>query len=353
MTDRSAVRRPSLPALFVCAALLSTPALAAKTDVVVLTNGDHLTGEIKQLRYGRLTFKTDNLGTVSIEWDKIASISTNQVLQLEMKDGGRYIGRSPAPGPAPGILRLTPASPAGGDGPTDVSMADVIRVDYLEQGQWLSRLEGAVSAGYAFTQASDVQQFNFAGNVGTRTTKRRWDLALDAQATGQASGPSSERASLVGTFERFLPNRYYYEGALQFTRNSELGLDLRSLVGGTFGRYLVQSRDREWRAGAGLAVSRELRSDGTSRDSLEAQLSTGWRLFRYDSPKRDVTTTLAMLPSLTERGRVRGEASIDVRYEIVKDLFFKISLYDSYDNKPTEGAPNNDWSTSTALELSF
>lgn len=122
-----------------------------------------------------------------------------------------------------------------------------------------------------------------------------------------------------------------------FAQNDELGLDLRSLVSGTVGRYLVQRQDREWRAGAGLAVSRERRADGTTVESIELPLTTSLRLFRLDSPKTDVKIELAVLPSLTESGRVRGEASVNARHEIIHDLFFEISLYDSYDNRPPRG----------------
>jgi hypothetical protein len=36
-------------------ALAGSPALAAKTDVIVLKNGDRLTGEVDQLERGKLT----------------------------------------------------------------------------------------------------------------------------------------------------------------------------------------------------------------------------------------------------------------------------------------------------------
>ena len=150
-----------------------------------------------------------------------------------------------------------------------------------------------------------------------------------------------------------MPDRYYYEATLEFTHNQELGLDLRSLVGATFGRYLVQGQGREWRAGAGLAASAEEGSDGSRRESLEAVLTTSLRLFRFDSPETNVTANLTLLPSLTESGRLRGEGSLELRHEIVNDLFFEISLYDSYDNEASEGAESNDWSIVTGLGYSF
>ena len=333
--------------------LLAPLALAEKTDVVVLVNGDHITGEVKELSYGQLKFKTDNMGTIYIEWDKIASVSTRQVLQVELTDGSRHVGRSPEPAPQQSVLRLAPVGRAQGESVVDLPMADIVRVAYLEQGRWIERLKGAISLGYSFTQASSIEQFNLSGNIGTRNSKHKWDISLDAQTTNQDNAPGSQRSALVGTFEKFMPNRYYYESTLEFTKNRELGLDLRTLLGATYGRYLVQNQGREWRAGAGLAASQENLSDGTQQENLEAQLTTSFRMFRYDSPKRDVTVNLTLLPSLSDSGRVRGEASIDARYEIVSDLFFEISLYDSYDNEPPDGSKSNDWSLVTSLGYSF
>ena len=54
--------------------LLAGPAFAVKTDSLVLVNGDHITCEIKKLEYAKLSVKTDDMGTLSIEWDKIVRL---------------------------------------------------------------------------------------------------------------------------------------------------------------------------------------------------------------------------------------------------------------------------------------
>ena len=109
----------------------------------------------------------------------------------------------------------------------------------------------------------------------------------------------------------------------------------------------------EWRAGLGLAASTEEGTDDPHRESLEGQLSTYFRLFRFDDPETNVTASIVVLPSLSESGRWRGEASLDLRREIVSDLFFSISVYDSYDNRPPEGASTNDWGLTTSIGYSF
>ena len=42
-----------------------------KTDLVVLRNGDRISGDIVSLEYGILTLKTDNMSTLNIEWPAV------------------------------------------------------------------------------------------------------------------------------------------------------------------------------------------------------------------------------------------------------------------------------------------
>ena len=52
------------------------PAAAQKTDIIELVNGDRLTCEIQKMDRGKVTAKTDGLGTLSIEWDDIVRVSS-------------------------------------------------------------------------------------------------------------------------------------------------------------------------------------------------------------------------------------------------------------------------------------
>jgi len=68
--------------LLVITLLLSTNTFAQRTDIIIMKNGDHITGEIKKLKFGIVTFKTDDAGTLSIQWDKIRHLISNGVYLL-------------------------------------------------------------------------------------------------------------------------------------------------------------------------------------------------------------------------------------------------------------------------------
>jgi len=63
---------------------LTPIANAAKTDVIVLVNGDSITGEVKSLEFGALKYSTDSMGAVSVEWEEVVSIRSHQSLQIEV-----------------------------------------------------------------------------------------------------------------------------------------------------------------------------------------------------------------------------------------------------------------------------
>ena len=92
--------------ILVLAALVCTTLLEArdKTDIVSLKNGDRVTGEIKELQRGKLTVKTNSMGTVSIEWKDVIDVESPYEFSVELEDGALYFG--PIDGLEPGRLQI-------------------------------------------------------------------------------------------------------------------------------------------------------------------------------------------------------------------------------------------------------
>src|SRR5215470_20173813 len=73
---------------------LSAPLLARdSTDVIVMKNGDHLTGEIKGLNQGVLYISMKYiLGTSNVQWSQVDHIESNQLFLVKTEDGLVYRG---------------------------------------------------------------------------------------------------------------------------------------------------------------------------------------------------------------------------------------------------------------------
>jgi len=331
---------------------LAPPVLhaAPKTDVVTLANGDRITGEVKGLEQGRLELKTDAAETIYIEWDRIATLQTNQYLRIEVESGVRYLGQVPKV-TEPKVLRVvTDEDPEG----RDLKMTEVVRFQPIVQGDFFKRLDGYVTAGYNYTKANNLQQFTFTGGINSRTEVRQWSLDGSSTVTTQQGNQDSSRWNISGSTRRFLKDRWFLQGFGGFEGNDELALDLRSTVGGAFGRYLVQTNRQEWSAYAGLDYTRANYVGRDSNNALEAVIGTQYDFFRFRHPEASLDAKLNLYPSLTQSGRFRAEGDLRARYEIVKDLFFELSLYGSYDNDPGENAASNtDYGLVTSLGYTF
>lgn len=102
-------------------------------------------------------------------------------------------------------------------------------------------------------------------------------------------------------------------------------------------------------------MSREkVGADVPDENFVEAFATLKWDWFRFDTPELDLTTSLQVIPNLTDSGEVRGEFEIEFKWEIVEDLFWSLALTDSYDSKAElTGGENNDYSVITSVGWNF
>ncbi|MGB7906145.1 MAG: DUF481 domain-containing protein, partial [Steroidobacteraceae bacterium] len=172
--------------------------------------------------------------------------------------------------------------------------------------------------------------------------------------TDDSAGDTSERYQLQGDYRQFIKARDFYLGFAGLERNTELDLNLRTTLGGGYGRYFVQDSHSEWVGGLGLAYSHENYVGGEIVDSVEGVITTAFKVFRYDFPETDIGGTLTLLPSLTQSGRYRAEGDLRAKYEFVDDLYFELKVYGSYDSKPPlADSQQSDYGVTTSLGYSF
>jgi putative salt-induced outer membrane protein YdiY len=336
-----------LASLVVCP---STVSAAPKTDVVVMTNGDKITGEIKSLEYNRLKLSTYHMGTIYIEWDKIASLQSDQYLLLERTDGTRYYGQLAAGDDESRLfVKREVDKPAQA-----VDKSLIVRAQPIIGGDVIDRLDGYISAGLDAAKANNRTSLDFSGGLSSRTRVRAWALDGSMNLTDDSTGATSERYQLQGSYRQFVRARDFYLGFAGLERNTELDLNLRTTAGGGYGRYFLQNNHTELVGGLGLAYSHENYLGGETVDSVEGVIMSSFKVFRYDFPETDIGGSLTLLPSLTQSGRYRAEADLRAKYEFVDDLYFELKVYGSYDSKPPlADSQQSDYGVTTSLGYTF
>jgi hypothetical protein len=321
--------------------------LAQKTDVIVLVNGDRVTGEIKSYDAGRLIVDTSHSSWIKVKWSLIESISSDKQFDVETIDGVHHYGA------------LAPTDPPGGlmivSGPQTVAVSffEVFDLTPVYQTFW-RRWEGSLDLGFNYTQSSDLTQFNL--NFEGTYRMKEWQLAatLTSFFSRQGGVTGAERGSVGIRYDRFLGKRWILEGGIGLDRNIQLGLKLREFAGVGAGRHVVQTNQTQLIPYVGVTVNHEVPVDGEDTDSAEGLVGCRYSYFMYDFPKLTIGAEAQVFPSFTVSGRVRIEAAASVKREIVSDFYLSISIFDSFDSKdPSTGLAANDWGPTISIGWQF
>jgi hypothetical protein len=330
--------------------LVALPAAAEKTDVLVMKNGDKVTGEIDHLEGGLLIYKTDNMGTLNVEWEDISELTSKTTFRVELKSGDIHYGSLVTP-PHGESLQVAEMS-----GNILVPMMDVAFIDPIHKQFW-KRFDVAVDAGFSYTQANSATQLSASGQVVYQVENARAAFSFNSLIIDQESVDASARQDVSLSYLRSLPhykrNWWFLLGELQ--SNEELGLELRVLGAGGLGELFVQTYRSDFLVAVGIAVSEEYAASSSDKfTSTELLGHVDYTYSTHDYPKTQVSFMGNVHPSLSDWWRIRVELNAAVKRELFHDFYIKLSPFESFDSDPREeGAAESDWGITTSLGWSY
>lgn len=316
-------------------------------DRIHLKNGDVITGNMKELDRGKLRVKTLTMDTIYLNWVYIESIDTDKYLRIGKADGSFNYG----------VIQHADLSDSlvvedrGQEVEIPILAVSTIQPIRVQESFW-RRLDVDLKAGIDFKTASDILLINLSSNVKFREEKYEIDVDANWNETSRTENNNSSRADLVGNYTRFLRDRWFWKATTGFETNEELGLDLRAIVAGTAGRYLIQSPTLRFELNAGLAGNWENRQDGTST-SAEGLIRSSLEIFKHTLPITRLSASVNVFPGITESGRLRVNTNVSLRNEIVRSVFWDLTFFSTFDNRPPEGAEQEDYGIVTSIGASF
>jgi hypothetical protein len=330
MTTARAYRVAVTIALATC---LGATVHAQRTDIVTLANGDRITGEVKGLERGRLEFKTDDAGTLYLEWDKLVSVvATTRSFEVYRSDGERFLGSL---GGAPARTLTV----VGDTGSIDLTMSDVTLITPIGKSFW-AKLDGSFDVGYSYTKSSGISQLL----VNSDTTYKR--PGFQGRLTGSLTQTHTEdganeddRGSIEASYLRFLKRRWFVSSAARFETNESLGLELRSQFGGGVGPRLVDSNNALVGLAGGMVVNAERGVDVETTYNVEGLVQFRASYWAYDFPKTNFDVNAQYYPSLSDPGRHRLQFDSAIKREFFKDFIVSFNFFDTFDSRP----PNPDF----------
>jgi putative salt-induced outer membrane protein YdiY len=327
-------------------------ARAKRQDLVIMKNGDRLTGQVKKLENGILYFKVDYVAdSIRLDWLQVETVKSSAAFHIVLKDGSHLAGTitKVPPKEAPGrdfeVLadRQTVATPG----------ADVINIATKKRNFW-RQLVGSVDFGSDFTSGNN--QVSLTSDASASYTAIHWSAATSftSSFSGQSNGSRTNLLELSGQAQRFLNRNSSALGLVDFMHSSQQDLQLRSTLGGGYSRYLFRTNQNSLRWILGAVYTNESfvsKTASPTDQNLESLLAGEYQLFRFS--RYNLQSRLFVFPGLSDAGRVRTTTKTTLNVKLPNNFYTNLSFWDNYDSRPPVNAKKNELGISSGIGWSF
>jgi putative salt-induced outer membrane protein YdiY len=338
-------------------------AILGRADVVVLKNGDRLTGSLVNISGGNLEFKSEAAGNIAIPLAKIQSLSIEKPVAVVVKG-------KPA---VEGQLQLEPSgnwqvTQKGRSQTIIASIVETIMPEQTYHGLVEHQAEpwqdwkGSTSLGYSI-QRGDQQTSTISSAVAAVRERpeapifiRHWRsnyglTMLFSKAQENGSLVQSNTISTNLREDYLLSPRDFVFGVGQLDHVQAQGLYLRQTVGGGFGHDLIHNSRTIFSLLGGLTYVHEKFYDGQSDQTAQAlageklgiQLTKWMRLDHY----------LNFYPNLTNTGQYRFDTASTLAIRLSNHLSLNTGVVDLFLSYPTPGNKKNNLAFTTGIGYNF
>ena len=320
-------------------------------DVVIMTNGDRITGEVKRLQNGVLYLRTDYVAeNFGVDWAQVQSIESSRRFQITLVNGTRMIGqlkREVAQERDQEILII------GENGDTRVAASNVAEISIQKETFW-RQLVGNIDAGYSFTSGNSQTTINSDASANYATPNWAVGTGISNSFSGQSGASRTNRIDGTLTLDRFLSRNSYLGLLNDYLHSSQQDLTLRTTLGGGYGRYLIRTDTTGLRWIAGVVDTWESFSTVSARPSNsngEALLGAAYDSYRFRFGELHLQTNL--FPGLSDSGRIRVTTNNALRIKLPNNFYYSLGFWDNYDSRPPATAKKNELGITSSIGWTF
>ncbi|MBU2912518.1 DUF481 domain-containing protein [Reichenbachiella agariperforans] len=326
---------------------------ASAQDRVTLTNGDAIVGDVKSMKHAVLTIETDySDADFTIDWKDVQDLTTSGTYIIGLADGRKIDGTIVIANQTVTITSIE------GGAKEDLSHLKVVYLNAIDNGFW-DKMSVSIDGGYTHSKASNNDQFTLRATAAYLSTKINPDVyanfvqsAIDANDSVRVN---SKRRNYGGNFRMFFAKSWFAITGADFLTSDELGLDLRSTYSLGVGYFPINTYRMSLNMSTGVALNNEILSDdvsGEDNTSTEGFVSMEYNAFGLDDIS--IVSSVKYYPNITDGGRNRLNASIDLKLDLPKDFYIGLGYTVNYDSEPTgENIPDTDYVVQTTVGWSL
>ncbi len=338
-------------------------------DQVVLKNGDRLTGKVVKSDGKTLVLHTEFAGDVTLKYDAITQITTDEELHVGLKNGRTIVGPvTTSDG------KIAVATKAGGTVEASKEDVSLIRND-AEQTAYDKSLHpgllhgwnGGVNVGFALARGNNqTENLALAFNAVHPTLNDKLTLYTSSVYTkNDAPGASPSTVANIAQggirYDHNLRPRLFAFVAADFMADALQGLNLRSVGSVGLGFHAIKSDKTTLDLLAGGNFTDENYTEANPNAPPPTKklihnfggLTLGEELMHKLGASTVLMQKLYFFPDLTDTGEYRGGFDFGAVTKISKWLGWQNQFGDIYVSNPPAGKKKNDVVFTTGLNISF
>ena len=320
--------------------------IEAQNDTIRLKDNTSLTGEIKSLSTGILTMETAfSDKDFKIEFNKVEEIIISRKCIISLTNSRRYYSNIKSETPGTFTLFFEDGTS------TQFKMDEMTGLIEVNEKFW-KRLKFGLDLGYNFTKANINAQFTISSNF--NFVGEKWLLKgyINVLNSSQDSVKNVKRTDAMIEAIRPLQNKWYMLSDVSFLSNTEQALKGRVSPSLGLGRFIKSTNKLYFGLSLGATYNIENYEDATlNKTSSEAFLSSSFNM--YDFKDFDLKTGIKFYAGLSEKGRIRSDYDITIKYDLPWDFYIKTEFTLNYDNQPAVSGTELDYIFTSGFGYKF
>jgi len=228
-----------------------------------------------------------------------------------------------------------------------------VNIDSNKPTFW-RQLQGTIDFGYSFTSGNSQSTLNADTSAKYRTKKWEAATSFDSTFSGQSGASSTNREDIQLTVSRFLNRNSFVAALSDFLHSSRQDLNLRTTLGGGYGRFLKRTTNSNlaWLGGAVyIHESFDTTAGQPSGQSMEAVVGLQYNYVRFNLG--ELESQVQVFPGLTDSGRLRLTTNNSLTIKLRNNFHLLFTFWDNFDSRPPATARKNELGTSSGIGWSF
>jgi putative salt-induced outer membrane protein YdiY len=316
---------------------------SAHADVLILKNGDRITGSIKAIWDGEVSIEPEYADEFDVDLEVVEYIESDREFEVELWDGREATVKLPGAGEDKQQLVTF------GDESLSVDLVDILELDEPAAARdWESHVDFSATVNSGNTESTTTQ---FRGDILFETPDHR-HFAEYTQAYEETDDLVSKDQDLIKySYNWLFSDPWFFAANASHERDPIVELDSRLIVSAGIGRDIFNTPRKllSIQLGAGA------QSEDRSLESDESSVGVWTLRYRHDFINGDLELfhNHSITENLSGRDNTSVKTSTGVRYEITDLLYVNFTVNWDYESEPPDLTESEDMTMLLGIGLEF